>query len=194
MKKINALLREYEDIEQDFFEIDEEKREARVCMHYEQPSNIFDNKYSSKTPLLSDDFVSSVEAVFKIIPERYRNALEISFDDLEHYTPEQLNEIIDKDLMLNARTMAEALRKRDLLAICLSVSGLVSFFSIMLVKHTWTADTFWHNALLYLLDIATTVLFWEAVNILLLENWSHRRAVLAFTERFSSISFECCRQ
>ena len=60
---------------------------------------------------------------------------------------------------------------------------------MMLISRLWTEGGFWHDVYFYFLDIATTVLFWEAAGILLVENREHRAMVRAYRERFSAIEF-----
>ena len=115
--------------------------------------------------------------------------LDITFDDMDGYTSEQLDDIFKKNLSLSASTLLHSVRFRDNIAIGLIAAGIVSFIVMMLISRLWENENFWHDVFFYFFDIATTVLFWEAAGILLVETREHRGTVKAYRERFESISF-----
>lgn len=180
-------LRDYEHIENEFFGID--GGTAKVRLHFEKPDEVFDANCLSKTPVLNDDFDEWLQSAFEMVPSKYKLALEISFDDMDGYTQEQLSEIFRKNLLLSARTIGQSVRKRDRLAVGLISAGLIAFIVMMLISRLWEAESLWHEVFFYFLDIATTVLFWEAAGILLVENREHRIKAKAYRERFASIRF-----
>ena len=185
----NNVRRDFKQIEKEFFDVEDETGTAKVCLHFGSPHEVLDSNCLSKTPLFNDDFDEWLQSAFAMIPSKYRIALEITFDDMVGYTPDQLKDIFRKNLMLSARTLFQSIRSRDRIAVGLMAAGALSFIAMMLIGRLWEAGSFWHEVFFYFLDIATTVLFWEAAGILLVENREHRVTMKAFRERFESIRF-----
>ena len=65
----NAFMK-YNNIEEEFFEIDKEKKLAKISLSFDRVSEIFDLNYISKMPVLSDDFMEWITSAFSIIPSR----------------------------------------------------------------------------------------------------------------------------
>ena len=186
---LDNVRRDFKQIEKEFFDIDEETGTAKVCLHFVSPHELLDGNCMSKTALFNDDFEEWLQSAFAMIPSKYRIALEITFDDMAGYTPDQLTDIFRKNLMLSARSLFQSIRSRDRIALGLIAAGVLSFIAMMLFGRLWEAGSFWHEVFFYFLDIATTVMFWEAAGILLVENREHRATMKAFRERFDSIRF-----
>ena len=108
---------------------------------------------------------------------------------MEGYTSEKLNSIFRKNMLLSGRKFAAALKENNRLAYGLLFWGAVFFILMMLIDRTWNTEALWHDLFFYLLDIATTVLFWEAAGLMLVENREMRSKVRSYLERFSSIDF-----
>ena len=185
----NNVRRDFKQIEKEFFDVDDETGTAKVCLHFGSPHEVLDSNCLSKTPIFNDNFDEWLQYAFAMIPLKYRIALEITFDDMVGYTPDQLKDIFRKNLMLSARTLFQSIRSRDRIAVGLMAAGALSFIAMMLIGRLWEAGSFWHEVFFYFLDIATTVLFWEAAGILLVENREHRVTMRAFRDRFESIRF-----
>lgn len=184
--KSKALM-DFEQIENEFFDITGDI--AIVRLHFENPDEVFDVNCLSRTPIFNDDFDDWLQSAFEMIPSKYKIQLEISFDDMGGYTPDQLDDIFRNNLLLSARTLTQSIHRRDNIAIGLMIAGVVSFIAMMLISKLWETESFWHEVFFYFLDIATTVLFWEAAGILLVENREHRIKAKAYRERFASIRF-----
>ena len=107
------------------------------------------------------------------------------------YTEEALRDIFRKNLLLSGNSHFQAVRSRYHIAYGLIAAGILSFITMMLLGRVWEIDSFWHDIFFYFLNIATTVLFWEAAGILLVETREHRSIFRGYRERFSSISFHC---
>ena len=183
----NRALKDFKQIENEFFDIHGDT--AKVRLHFESPDEVFDVNCLSKTPIFNDDFDDWLQSSFEMIPAKYKIALEISFDDTGGYTRDRLNDVFRKNLLLSARSISQSIQKRDHIAAGLMIAGLISFIAMMLIGILWEAESFWHEVFFYFLDIATTVLFWEAAGILLVENRGHRITAKAYRERFASILF-----
>ena len=184
--KSKALM-DFEQIENEFFDITGDI--AIVRLHFENPDEVFDVNCLSRTPIFNDDFDDWLQSAFEMIPSKYKIQLEISFDDMGGYTPDQLDDIFSNNLLLSARTLTQSIHRRDNIAIGLMIAGVVSFIAMMLISKLWETESFWHEVFFYFLDITTTVLFWEAAGILLVETREHRVTVKAYRERFASVRF-----
>ena len=186
---MRKIIKDPGQIVKDFFDIDEAAETAKVRLHFDSPKEIFDVNCMSKTPIFSDDFDEWLQSAFVMIPSKYKLALDITFDDMDGYTSEQLDDIFKKNLSLSVSTLLHSVRFRDGIAIGLIAAGIVSFIVMMLAGRLWDNESFWHDVFFYIFNIATTVLFWEAAGILFVETREHRRTVKAYRERFESISF-----
>ena len=190
MNKKQKMFREMEHIEKDFFDVDEETGIAGIDLHFASPDEVFDVNCISKIPIFNDDFDDWIRSAFEVIPSKYRIALKITFGRMEGYTNEQLKEIFRKNLLLSGKVINQKIRIRDRIAYGLIAAGLISFIAMMLIGHLWVSENFWHQVFFYILDIATTVLFWEAAGILLVESREHRVVMKSYRNRFASISFQ----
>ena len=97
------LLRRYQNIESEFFELDQENKKALMKLEFDKPSSIFDKNAVTKIPVLSDEFLSWIIASFEYAPKNYKIDLDIAFEDMENYNGEELKEIFFKNLILEAK-------------------------------------------------------------------------------------------
>ena len=183
-------IRKLEGAEQHFFDVDEKTKEVKIPLHFASPDEIFDPNCPSKVPMFTDDFSDWVRDAFDLVPKGYRIDLTISFDDAKGYTEEELMSVFRSNMLLNAQTSLQRIHIRKRVAYGLVCAGLLSFIAMMLISRLWHSDSFWHEMFFYALDIATTVLFWEAVGILLVESREHKIVAQSYMEKFSSIRFE----
>lgn len=179
----------YEHIEEDFFEIDKETKIAHVKLIFEKPSDIFDLNYISKLPVLSDDFLDWIGSAFQLIPLKYKIELTVEFNDLEGWDEERLSDVFKKNIMLEHRAVKSREKKKNIIACGLIGIGAVMFIAMILISRLWQADSLLKDIFFYLSDIATTVAFWEAMYILVVERGEsgfHRKSLVY---RFASIKF-----
>ena len=127
----NAFMK-YNNIEEEFFEIDKEKKLAKISLSFDRVSEIFDLNYISKMPVLSDDFMEWITSAFSIIPSRYKIQVSISFGDYEGYSEQQLNDIFWKNIVLSAKSKRDSQRKRNSIAYGLIAAGIVLFAGMIL--------------------------------------------------------------
>lgn len=140
--KSKALM-DFEQIENEFFDITGDI--AIVRLHFENPDEVFDVNCLSRTPIFNDDFDDWLQSAFEMIPSKYKIQLEISFDDMGGYTPDQLDDIFSNNLLLSARTLTQSIHRRDNIAIGLMIAGVVSFIAMMLISKLWETESFWHE-------------------------------------------------
>lgn len=182
-------LKDITDIEQDFFEIDKKKKVARIVLDFEKPSDIFDTNYVSKIPVLSDDFLDWIDSAFRIIPKKYKIKLDICFDDMEGFDAAGLEKIFAKNMLLEHRSKVSARKRERNLAWSLIGLGMLLLFSIIFLNLFWQEESIRHEIILYVLDIASTVTFWEAFTILIVKRQEIFGDQKDLISRFASISF-----
>ena len=185
----NAFMK-YKNIEEEFFEIDKEKKLAKISLSFDRVSEIFDLNYISKMPVLSDDFMEWITSAFSIIPSRYKIQVSISFGDYEGYSEQQLNDIFWKNIVLSAKSKRDSQRKRNSIAYGLIAAGIVLFAGMILTEINWDTESVMKPIISYVSDIATTVAFWEAMTILIVERKEQRSYLISVEKRFAGVKFE----
>lgn len=185
----NAFMK-YNNIEEEFFEIDKEKKLAKISLSFDRVSEIFDLNYISKMPVLSDDFMEWITSAFSIIPSRYKIQVSISFGDYEGYSEQQLNDIFWKNIVLSAKSKRDSQRKRNSIAYGLIAAGIVLFAGMILTEINWDTESVMKPIISYVSDIATTVAFWEAMTILIVERKEQRSYLISVEKRFAGVKFE----
>lgn len=182
-------LKDITNIEQDFFEIDKKKKVARIVLDFEKPSDIFDTNYVSKIPVLSDDFLDRIDSAFRIIPKKYKIKLDICFDDMEGFDAAGLEKIFAKNMLLEHRSKVSARKRERNLAWSLIGLGMLLLFSTIFLNLFWQEESIRHEIILYVLDIASTVTFWEAFTILIVKRQEIFGDQKDLISRFAFISF-----
>ena len=79
MKK-NEFVEKYNHIEEEFFTLDKENNIANISLEFNNPSEIFDLNYVTKTPILNDELTEWIYSIFELVPNRYKINLNICFD------------------------------------------------------------------------------------------------------------------
>lgn len=188
-KELFGRIRETAHIDESFFEIDNENRIAKIEMRFEKASDIFDVNYLSKTPVLSDDFLDWIGSVFRLVSSKYKIDLTVRLDDTGGYSEEELSEIFRKNIELEFRNRLKETRQKNNVAIGLIATGVLFFIGMMLVNSLWESSSVWKDIFVYISDIATTVTFWEAATILIVEQKEKRAYLKDLESRFSGIRF-----
>lgn len=189
MKKTMSV-KEIVNIEKSFFDIDEKTNVAHIILSFDRPGDIFDTNYISGTPVLSDDFMDWIQSAFELVSPKYRIDLTVRFNDMSGYTGEQLSEIFRKNIDLEFKSKLNANRNRNKIAVGLVGIGVTFFIAMMLISRLWATDSVWKEIFIYMSDIATTVTFWEAMTILVVEQKEKRAYLRNLKHRFSAIAFE----
>ena len=182
-------IKEIINIEKSFFDIDDGAKIARIVLCFDKPYDIFDTNYISKTPVLSDDFIDWIGSAFKLVSDKYKIDLTVYFNDMCGYTEEEFADIFNKNIELEFKSSFKENRKRNKIAYSLIGIGIVLFLAMMLINRLWTTDSVWKDVFVYISDIATTVSFWEAMTILVVEQKEKRAYLKNLKSRFSSIRF-----
>ena len=182
-------IRESANIEESFFDIDTVNNTAKIVLEFERPEDIFDTNYISKTPVLSDDFSEWIRSAFRLVSSKYKIDLTVRFDDMENYTEDELREIFRKNIDLEFKSNFIANRSKNRIAFSLIGIGVAFFMAMLLINNLWDSASVWKDVFVYISDIATTVTFWEAMTILVVEQKEKRAYLKDLGTRFSSIRF-----
>ena len=183
-------IKEISQIDESFFEIDKDAKIAKIVLDFSNPDEIFDGEYITKTPLLCGYFTERLGNAFKLVSSRYKIDLTVRFDDLGEYSEEEMQEIFRKNFDLEFKSRFSENRKRNHIACNLIVIGLMFFMAMLLINNLWHSDSIWKEIFVYVSDIATTVTFWEAMTILVVEQKEKRDFLFDLRSRFSAIRFE----
>lgn len=181
-------LEELKAIESEFFDINEERKIATLRFRFSSPEDIIDVNSVTKIPVLNDEFSEWIAYALAYTPRRVKIDIDVSFVSMEGYTEEGLSEIFQKNVALEAKKTFREMRAKKILAYSLIGIGLLAFLLMVLLTHVF--DTGLAGEIVgYVSDIATTVAFWEALTILLVENRERKNAAIDVMKRFHSISF-----
>ena len=183
------LAEDFKNIENDFFELDHENKKAHMKLSFSKPSDIFDVNSITKLPVLSDDFNDWIKASFEYAPRKYKIDLDIGFDDMEGYEEEQLKEIFHKNMLLEGKKNLKQTALKNKIALGLVITGLISLIAMILLLSLWKDGDVAKEIVSYVFDIATTVTFWEAMTILIVENKEKRDLTKNFIRKYDSITF-----
>jgi len=189
LKKGKKLIKEYFDIEEEFFVVDKENGTAKVSLLFDSADDLFDGNYLAKRPILSDGFLHLLREVFDFIPDKYRIELDIRFKDMKGMTDEKLNELFNLNMLYGYRAGHARSRRNDHTAFGLIGTGLVFFLGMLAMNRLWVNDSIFRDICTYIADIATTVTFWEALNILVVMKREQISDAGGLIGRFSSIHF-----
>lgn len=186
------LAHEYLNIEEEFYELDHEQKTALIRLEYEKPSDIIKSNAATKTPWLTDDFLEDLINIFNYIPLKYKLKIRIAFDDLDGYSEEQMEDIFQKNLMLETKSRNRDARGHNRLALYLCLIGVLCILLSIWVNRIWTDESTLRDIVVYVLDIAATVPFWAAMEIYFIDNSERRRQLVNLKKRFAGIEF--CRK
>ena len=176
-------------IEKDFFDIDEENKVAHMKLEFSNPNEIFDQNSITKIPTLNDDFIEWLGIAFEYCPKKYKIDLDITFDDLNGYSTEELNTIFVKNVALEFKRYKRKANLKNKIAYNLIIIGLIFLISMILLTSLWKEENIAKDIISYIFDIATTITFWEALTILIVENKERRDYMKNIAKRFKSINF-----
>lgn len=188
-RRKNKLLREFEQVEEEFFTIDKEHKIAKISLSFHKVSDVFDVNYVTKMPVLSDDFLDWFSGAFQLIPARYKIEFSVTFNDYEGYGKEQLNDIFWKNIMLDVKSKRDAQKRRNSIAYSLIAVGVAFFIGMLITEFSWKTDSVAKIIFSYVSDIATTVAFWEALTILIVERRENRSYLKNINKRFAGVRF-----
>ena len=195
MKKMKILKkkdqnRELEQVAQSFFETDEEKKIAKMVLKYEKTEDLFDPACCLLKPIVSREVLAHIGSMFGLVPNDYKVDLTLRFDDLCGYSESQLVEIIRKNFALEMRGSRTQNKSRRNLAFSFIGIGILFFIFMVMIKHFWAADTVWNDLVFYFFDVLTTVAFYQAATILVVEHREKKAIVNSMRDHFHELIIE----
>ena len=188
-RKININIEDILNIENNFYELDEENKIAYLNLEFTSPDEIFDKNSITKIPVVSDDFLSWIDSSLEYTQKKYKVNINVWFDDLNGYTEEELNDIFMKNMILEFKKNEREKISKDRIAYSLIGIGVLFLIITLLITGLWNEKTLFREIITYILDIATTVVIWEALNILIVENRENKSYLRNTMMRFKSITF-----
>ncbi|MBR0352101.1 MAG: hypothetical protein IJH53_02750 [Oscillospiraceae bacterium] len=195
MKKMKILKkkdqnRELEQVAQSFFETDEEKKIAKMVLKYEKTEDLFDPACCLLKPIVSREVLAHIGSMFGLVPNDYKVDLTLRFNDLCGYSESQLVEIIRKNFALEMRGSRTQNKSRRNLAFSFIGIGVLFFLIMIIIKRFWVADTVWNDLVFYFFDILTTVAFYQAATILVVEHREKKAIVNSMRNHFHELIIE----
>ena len=179
---------EYRSAEENFFDLDHENKIAHIVLQYEQPGDIFEQSMRTKIPRLCSDFIDWIISSFDYVPKKYKADLCISFDDMGGYTTQQLEDIFRKNFQLELKIRNRQANKQKTLALLLCLIGFAFIAVSFFVNKNWQDEGTLKEVIAYVLDIAATVPFWGALDILLIENSERRGRLINLGIKFHKLT------
>ena len=177
-------------IEKEFFEKDDTTKVAKVLLEYDSPEDIFNTNFKTTTPMLDSDFIDMVSGTFDVISDDHKIDFTILFQDMGGYSEAELKEIFHKNFDLRIKKALKEKNQRNQLAYILIIVGIVFFCFMILLSRLWVTESIWKEIFIYIADIATTVTFWEAMTILVVERRENAAYVKELSKSNLSLHFE----
>lgn len=189
LREKKKIIKKFE-VEREFFDIDDENKRTNFNLEFSSLEDIFDPNLKSGVPALSDDFVEWLKEALEYSPKKYKIDLNVTFDDLGEYTEEELKIIFQKNMMLEYKKMKRNEFSKNRLAYSLIGVGIVLLISTFTILSMWKNIGLIYEIFSYILDIATTVVFWEALTILLVEGRERKFYLKQIITRFDKVVFK----
>ena len=182
------IIKKFE-VEMEFFDIDDENKRTNFNLEFSSPEDIFDPNLKSGVPALSDDFIEWLKESLEYSPKKYKIDLNVTFDDLGEYTEEELTIIFKKNMLLEYKRMKRNEFSKNRLAYSLIGVGIVLLVFTFTILSMWKNIGLIYEIFSYILDIATTVVFWEALTILLVEGRERKFYLKRIITKFDKVVF-----
>ena len=181
--------KKYQNIENEFFELDPVQNTALIRMEYKKPGDIIEADAVTKTPRMTIDFIEDLIDKVDYLPPKYKMHLIVTFEDMEGYSEEQLEDICSKNLLLETKARNRNAKVHNRLALYLCATGLMFILLAIWIGNIWKEESMLRNIVAYILDIAATVPFWAAMEIYFIDNSERRRKLINLKKRFERIEF-----
>lgn len=190
-----SKLRQHIELMEQYFDVDNENKIVTVHVHFDSVEQLFNNYRvvkSGKKPLISNEVSEKLEQILERIPKRYKLNLEISIDDYNQFSKEQLKQIVYENLLMKKFSYRIKIQKNYHQAFILGGIGVL-FLVLNIVGQFlhWFGpiDGIFNLIMSKFIDIAAWVFIWEAVTISLLESTEHRGLLKALDKKINDIIF-----
>ncbi len=179
-----------------YFDIDKEKREATVNLHYEKPDDIFDTHFLAKIPIISDDFINELFYALRVLPSKYFVNFNIYFDDMNGYSERELENILIRSMMMTNAEWHSDEKKSNKMALFFALFGsifLVGLWvgtAILEANFSDVSNALPYRVFYYILDILITVILWEALTIYFVKKNEDRAKHISINRRLNVVTFK----
>lgn len=179
-----------------YFDIDKEKREATVNLHYEKPDDIFDTHFLAKIPIISDDFINELFYALRVLPSKYFVNFNIFFDDMNGYSERELENILIRSMMMTNAEWHSDEKKSNKMALFFALVGsifLVGLWvgtAILEANFSDVSNALPYRVFYYILDILITVILWEALTIYFVKKNEDRAKHISINRRLNVVTFK----
>lgn len=179
-----------------YFDIDKEKREATVNLHYEKPDDIFDTHFLAKIPIISDDFINELFYALRVLPSKYFVNFNIYFDDMNGYSERELENILIRSMMMTNAEWHSDEKKSNKMALFFALVGsifLVGLWvgtAILEANFSDVSNALPYRVFYYILDILITVILWEALTIYFVKKNEDRAKHISINRRLNVVTFK----
>ena len=177
-------------IEDKFFDLNDETKEATVKLEFEKSSDLFNTNAITKVPMLTSVISEWVSYALETIPKKYKVNFEITINDFESYTKEQMSEIFLDNSLLEIKRGYRAAILQNKLAIGLLGVGILFILAFLLVQYLWSEKgTVSKEITIFILEIGAWVTIWEALDVFIIQNSSKRRQKKNLSKRLKGVKF-----
>lgn len=179
-----------------YFDIDKEKKEATVNLHYEKPDDIFDTHFLAKIPIISDDFINELFYALRVLPSKYFVNFNIYFDDMNGYSERELENILIRSMMMTNAEWHSDEKKSNKMALFFALFGsifLVGLWvgtAILEANFSDVSNALPYRVFYYILDILITVILWEALTIYFVKKNEDRAKHISINRRLNVVTFK----
>ena len=186
---MNKKIKEVMNIEEEFFDLDKENKVALMKLEFDSPDEIFDRNSITKTPIFNDEFTEWLQSCFDYTPKGYQIDLDISFADMGKFKEEELQDIFNKNMVLEFKKSERQFLYKSKIAIGLFMTGLAFLVAMILVTTLWQEDRALKDIIIAIIEIASWVTIWEALDIFIIEHSERRKYMKRLKKKFKDIKF-----
>ena len=182
-------IKELVNLEEDFFDLDKENKIVSMKLEFDTPEEIFDKNSITKTPIFNDDFTEWLQSCFEYAPNGYKIDLDITFIDMGKYSEEELHDIFSKNTILEFKKSQRQFKYKSKIALGLFSTGIAFLIAMILIVALWNEERLLKEILTAVIEIASWVTIWEALDIFIIEHSERRKYMKSLKKRFNSIRF-----
>ena len=168
-KKIDIRFSHQLDLLEKYFEVDRENKIIEIKFKYDKPTDALDEEISStKKPLFKKEVLETISEYLNMLPTGYKANIDILFDDMEGYNPEEITESLNDYLELNSYQIFRESKKKWLIASLLIFFGIMILVLKINLGMLSLLSDYAKSIFEEVVDIAAWVFIWEAVTVLFL--------------------------
>ncbi len=174
-----------------YYEVDEERKTAKVVLTYDKVGELLTTDYSSSAhPEFNSDILTRVSEVISRIPLGYKIDLQFAINDYEGYQANAIMESFNDAVELRHYSVLGERRRNGLRIALLLVTGIVSLiFMIAGGSAGWFGNDATKDLITEVIDIIGWVFIWEAVSIMFLSPSEERMQSVKLRTHVNSIAF-----